>query len=71
MPSTTTSGYSTTCNFTSSLFSVYSFCLMPRLCRLSCESVVAHSPEIVTDFIIIGMFGLSPVVGTLEVMCIV
>ena len=43
---------------------------MPRLCRLSCESVVAHSPEIVTDFIIIGMFGLSPVVGTLEVTCI-
>jgi len=31
--------------------------------------VATQSPEILIDFIIIGMFGLSPVVGTLEVTC--
>lgn len=30
-----------------------------------------YNPEIVIDFIIIGVFGLSPVVGTLEVICTV
>lgn len=41
--------------------------------NISCvpETGMIYNPEIVIDFIIIGVFGLSPVVGTLEVICTV